>query len=296
MRRIIRNLFLERKKIEEGKTIKFFTVDILIKIIRLMHTYSLNARVMFQERIIQTIPNFLNRLSYHLSEGKIKNEYDLFQLKEFFESSSLTEFLSTIELFIQTLYEECIELEISSYPQVYHFVDELNNFLAMKTIPFRIEFNQNLNSFYIDRINSGMEETNKKEIYKILEDQEFNEANEHFTNCLIYFAKRNYPESIEEAYLTIEKYLKIKVNNHRLDATKSFLDFKKIFDLDRGVFKIHKDKIKERVDLIYIIRSEIKSHSDKKTFDRTDFLEETARFQLNEVTNLVILLNHFERK
>ena len=216
---------------------------------------------------------------------------------EFFKkSSSLNDFLSTIELFTKTLYEECADLSLHNYPHIFNFIQEFNDLLAIKTIPFRIEHNEKSGKIFIDRINSPLEEKNKREVYSVLQDDNLKEADVHFTDSLIHFAKKKYPESMEEAYLALEKYLKIKVENHKLDAPKAFSEFKKNFNIERGIFKAHNQKISDRIDFVYTIRSEIKSHSDKKTFDRKDFQEETARFQLNEVMNLIILLDSFNER
>lgn len=293
MKKVIRGLFGERQNIQEGKTTKFFSSDNLSKIIRLMLTYSIDEDVPFQVPIRST-PLFLERLSYHLSEGKIKNFYDLSQLHIYFFGSNLNDFLSTIELFIQTLKEICDNNFNHNYSYLNNFILEFNNLLALKTIPFRIEIIKD--KIFIDRINSPKEEENKRKVYGIISSPDFLEVNKHFTNSLINFAKRKYPESIEESYLSLEKYLKIKTNNHKLAVLKSYAEFRKLFNIERGLFKIHKEKIKDRISFVYTIRSEIKSHSDKKVFDREDFLEETARFQLNEIMNLIILLNSFKKK
>lgn len=294
MKRVVRGLFEERPSKEEGKTNDFFDEDALHKIIKLMNQYSIDEHVVWAGRTVKTRPNFLDRLSYQLPHGSIKNDYELFQLVEFFKKSNLNIFLSSIELFAQTLYEECAGLSTHSFPHFGLFVDEFNNLLALKTIPFRIEISND--KIFIDRINSPFEEKNKREVVSILKSEEFGESEAHFTNSLINFAKRKYPECVEEAYLTLEKFLKIKVNNHKLDAPDTYSEFKKKYQTERGIFKIHHQKIKERIDFIYTIRSEIKSHSDKKTFDRGDFLEETSRFQLNEVMNVILLLNSFNLK
>lgn len=291
MRRVVRGLFEERPSKEEGKTNDFFDEDALHKIIKLMNQYSIDEHVVWAGRTVKTIPNFLDRLSYQLPHDSIKNYYELSQLIEFFKKSSLNIFLSSIELFAQTLYEECAGLSTHSFLHFGLFVDEFNNLLALKTIPFRIEISND--KIFIDRINSPLEEKNKREVISILKSEKFGESEEHFTNSLINFAKRKYPECVEDAYLTLEKFLKIKVNNHKLDAPDAYSEFKKKYQIERGIFKIHHQKIKGRIDFIYTIRSEIKSHSDKKTFDRKDFLEETAKFQINEVMNIILLLNSF---
>jgi len=293
MRSVIRGLFGERQNIQEGKTSEFFSSDDLSKIIRLMITYSIEEDVPLQGPTRST-PLFLDRLSYHSPEGKIENFYELNQLNTYFSGSKLNDFLSTVELFIQTLKETCDICLYQNYVHLNNFISEFNNLLAIKTIPFRIETIKD--KIFVDRINSPKEEENKKKIYEIISSPDFLEVNGHFTNSLINFARKKYPDSIEDAYLSLEKYLKIKVNNHALDVLKSYTEFKKLFDVERGIFKIHNDKIKNKINLVYSIRSEIKSHSDKNIFDREDFLEETARFQLNEVMNLFFLLNSFKRK
>ena len=294
MKRIIRGLFHERIKQEEGKTADFFNEDSISKILRLMNQYSFKENVVLKGNV-DTVENFLNRLSYQLPDDSLNAVYNLNQLKSYLINSILNEFLSTIELFLLTIKDECDYYYYNHYDALNSFISEFNNLLAIRTIPFRIEVS-NKSKIFIDRINSPQEEENKNKMKVLLNENEFKEADEHFTNSLINFAKRNYPESIEEAYLTLEKYLKIKSNNHGLDANKSYVELKKLFNLKRGIFKLHEQKIKERIEFIYTIRSELKSHSDKNLYDRKDFLEETTRFQINEVMNIVILLNSFKRK
>ncbi|MCH7568708.1 MAG: hypothetical protein IIA87_04780 [Nanoarchaeota archaeon] len=293
MERIIRGLFGERGHIHKGRTKDFFSSDNISKVIRLMTLYSINENVPLQGQIIST-PLFLERLSYHLPEGKISLFGEINQLHNYFLNSDLNDFISTTELFIQTIKEICEENLNNNYGHLNGFILEFNSLLALKTIPFRVEVIKN--KIFVDRINSPKEEENKKKIYEIISSSDFLDANNHFTNSLINFAKKDYPESMEEAYLALEKYLKIKVGNSILDAPKAYAQFRKLFNVERGIFKNHSDKIKNKIDFIYTIRSEIKSHSDKETFDRKDFLEETARFQLNEVMALIILLDDFKKK
>lgn len=293
MNRIIRGVFNERNKQEEGKTAEFFNEDSLSKILRLMNQYSFNENVILKGSV-NTVENFLNRLSYLLPDDALTKVYDLNGLKNYLLKSNLNEFLSIIELFILTIKDECDYYFYNHYDSLNVFITEFNNLLSIRTLPFRIEVVKD--KIFIGRINSLQEEENKNKVRILLKESEFNEADEHFTNSLINFAKRNYPESIEEAYLSLEKYLKIKIGNHKLDAPDAYAEFKKKFNVERGIFKVHQQKVKERIDFIYTIRSEIKSHSDKKTFDRTDFLKETAKFQLNEVMNLIILLDSFKIK
>ena len=86
----------------------------------------------------------------------------------------------------------------------------------------------------------------------------------------------------------MEKYLKFKTGNHKIDAIKNFPEFQKKYPFkERGIFSLRPNIIKDKISLIYSIRSELKSHSDKETFDTNQFLEETARFlkqkSINEV-------------
>ncbi len=293
MKRIIRNLFGEREKQEKGLTKEYFSLDMLIKILRLMESYSFDIPIPVE---VRTIPNFLDRLSFQIPEGNIRNGYNLSQLINYLEKSNLNDCLSLIELFVMTLFEECSKLQGQYYYNFKNFIIELNNLFAGKKIPFQLRFNDKLSKVYFERIDSPLEEVNKNKVYELINKSEFSEVNEYFTGCLINLTKKGYLDCIEQAYLTLEKYLKIKVNNHKIDAPKAFAEFKKKFNVKRGIFEIHRDKIKNKINLIYSIRRKIKSHSSEELFDRKDFLEETARFQLNEVMNLIILLNSFKEK
>ncbi len=294
MMRILKSLFNDRKIKEKGLTKDFFSEDIISKMLRLMDQYSFNIDEYFNK--VNTVANFLDRLSFQIPEEDLKNSYELMQLKNYLKKSNLSDGLSLIELFATTLFEECFSFTPQNINNINNFMKELNNLFSVYKIPFQLIYKKESSKFFMDRINSPKEEENKKKIYEIIDSLNSSEVNEHFTNSLVNFAKRKYPESIEEAYLSLEKYLKIKINNHRKDVLKSYIEFKKLFNIERGLFKIHNQKIKERIDFVYTVRSDIKSHSDKELFDREDFLEETARFQLNEVMNLIILLNSFKKK
>src|SRR6056297_2205225 len=128
--KIIRGLFHEREKIAEGKTEEFFNKDVLAKILRLMEAYSINTKIMFSDTHVQSIPVFLDRLSYYLPEGELKSSYDLNQIYNFFINSNLNEFSSIIELFTITLNE--LENNYLGRSNItYGFIDEFNNLLAL---------------------------------------------------------------------------------------------------------------------------------------------------------------------
>ena len=80
------------------------------------------------------------------------------------------------------------------------------------------------------------------------------------------------------------------------EAAEHYKEFKKKFSFsNKCIFSIRNDIIKNKISVIYSIRSVIKSHSDNETFDRSKFLAETARFQLNEVMNTIILLDNLSQ-
>ena len=154
---------------------------------------------------------------------------------------------------------------------------------------------QELNVPYIREVHSEIEEDSINNLLQILSETYYYDVNEHLTNALKSHAKGKFPECIEESYLALEKFLKVKTGNHSKDAVGNYKDlqkeeFKGIFTLDEM-----KTKIKYQIDTIYGIRSKIKSHSSTEKFNRKEYLEEISRYQLNEVVNVCIILDKIEK-
>lgn len=290
MRAIVRKLFGERtQKYKNEKANGIFSRDISIKILQLIAKYNVSNESPFHlyESKIATVPIFLERLSYHVPSGIIGNSWDLNQIVDFLSNCDLSKYLDILELHINTLFEVCSRLNGTKYCFVY--LEEFNNLMGLYEIPFKLVFNEELSRAHIEKIESEVEEENKQLIYSIT--KHYPKVNEYFTNAISEQAKNNYPESIDNAYLTLEQYLKNKTGNQKLDANKNYSEFRKKFSKNyKGIFKVRDKIIESKINTIYDIRSEIKAHSPKGTFDTTEFLEETARFQLNEVMTCIILL------
>jgi len=287
MRLIIRNLFGERtKKYKEIRTKDRFSDDILVKILLLMNKYDTYSN------LNRVVPSFLERLSYLIPAGIIKNYNNLGQIGVYLSNSTMSEFFSVIELYSNTLFEIASQ---SSYRNYYEFIEDFNGLLAYNKIGFRLVFDEKTRKTYVEPVFSEKEEENKEIVYNLIKNDE--KINKYFTDSLNFFAKREFKDSIENAYLTLEKYLKSKTGDHQLDALKNFEQFhKKYISKDKGIFSVRLDIIEKLISYIYTIRSEIKSHSDKENFDTNQFLEETARFQLNEVMAYLILLEEMSKQ
>jgi len=286
MKLIIRNLFGERtKKYKEIKTGDRFTYDIVVKILMLMNRY--NASNSFNS----VVPSFLERLSYLFPVGIIKNYDDLRQISNYLFRSTMDEFFSAIELYSDILFE----IEKLRYRIYCDFIEDFNNLLAYNKIGFKLVFDEKAQKTFVEPIFTEKEEENKEIVYNLIKNDE--KINKYFTDSLNLFAKREFKDSIENAYLTLEKYLKSKTGNQQLDALKNIEIFqKKYISKDKGIFSVRPDIIKKLISDIYTIRSEIKSHSDKENFDTNQLLEETARFQLNEVMTCIILLEEMSKQ
>ncbi len=289
MRLIIRNLFGERTgKYREIKTKDYFPENIIVKILMLMNKF--NA----ENRFVSVVFSFLERLSYLIPVGIIRNYNDLRQIADYLSNSTVDEFFSAIELYSDTL----LEIVGQSDPfrkDYYEFIKDFNDLLAYNKVRFKLVFDAQTQKIYVEPVFSEKEEENKEIIYSLIKNDE--KINKYFTDSLNFFAKRGFKDSIENAYLTLEKYLKSKTGNQQLDALKNFEIFqKKYISKDKGIFFVRPDIMKKLIGDIYAIRSEIKSHSDKENFDTNQFLEETARFQLNEVMACIILLEEMSKQ
>ena len=296
MRAIIRGLFGERtKKYKETIAVDYFSKDLILKILQLMDRYNISYEPLslsMNNQKITVVNLFLNRLSFLIKTGIINNEYDLNQLYDHLTNSNLNHFFLVIELYAKTLFE--ISEKDGNMDAYFIFIEEFNNLIAYNKVQFKLVFDENLNRAHIEQINSEREEENKKTIYGLIKNEP--KVNEHFTKALDEYAKREFKDSIENAYLTLEKYLKIKTGNHKLDAQRNFPEFQKKYPFKKsGIFSTRPNIVKDKISLIYSIRSELKSHSDKEIFDTNEFLEETARFQLNEVMTCIILLGELSK-
>lgn len=296
MRAIIRKLFGERTEKHKDKAAKrVFSKDMSIKILQLIARYNITNKdqasvILYNE--IETRALFLERLNYHVPVDTIANFYDLNQIINFLDNCTLSKYLDVIELHALTLFEVSLRLNMQQY--FFEYIDEFNNLMGLYSIPFKLVFNEQLNKVHIEEINTQIEENNKQDVYSIIKDE--SEVNKYFIDAITDYAKKRFPESIENAYLALEQYLKDKTGNKRLDASDNYVEFNKKYSKNyKGIFKVRPKIIKDKIDCIYGIRSEIKGHSPKGTFNTQEFLEETARFQLNEVMACIILLEHLTR-
>jgi len=290
MRLIIRNLFGERTgKYKEIKTKDIFSDDIIVKILMLMNKFNTKNKFTF----VSVVYSFLERLSYLIPVGVISNYNDLRQIADYLSNSTMNEFFSVIELYSDTLLETVAQSGL--YRDYYEFILNFNDLLAYNKIGFKLIFDEEARKTFVEPVFSEKEEENKDIVYALIKDDE--KINKYFTDSLNFFAKREFKDSIENAYLTLEKYLKSKTGNQQLDALENFKIFrKKYISNNKGIFSARPDIIEKLVIYIYTIRSEIKAHSDKENFDTNQFLEETTRFQLNEVMICIILLEEMSKQ
>ncbi|MBU0532645.1 hypothetical protein KKB44_04075 [Candidatus Micrarchaeota archaeon] len=304
MELVPRGLFNERKgTAQSGKD--YFTRDIRTKILMLFDDFDLNH---LDTSSVVVVGGSYRNSCLRLMKSKLKYLVDLGHIdkfEEFFLSCTLNELLSCVEL-----YTKCMEEIISRYEQhertklysrgydtsqlLVTFVKSFNNLLAYHKIPYHFVYNDVLDKLFIEKQFNEVEEEVKEKIYEIIKNEP--KINEYFTQSLGDYAKREYKVSIENAYLTLEKYLKVKTKNHNLDAVRNFVEFQKKYSFnEKGIFSVRPDIIKNKISLIYSIRSELKSHSDRETFDTNKFLEETAKFQLNEVMNCILILEDLSK-
>lgn len=302
---IPRGLFKERKDNTNSKE-DYFNQDIKTKILMLFNDFDLNRLDTSSVVVLggkyqnDCLELMKSKLKYLIAIGDVNN------FEKFFLDCSINDLFSCVEL-----YTECMQEIINRYEQhqknelfltrkydtdniMVGFIKSFNDLLDYHKIPYQFKYNEAINKLFIERKFSKIEEENKEKIYELIKNEL--KINEHFTWALGNYAKREFKDSIENAYLTLEKWLKFKTGNHKLDAVKNFSEFQKKYPFkEKGLFSNRPNIIKDKISLIYSIRSELKSHSDKETFDTNKFLEETARFQLNEVMNCIILLEELSK-
>jgi hypothetical protein len=305
MRLIPRGLFKERKDNTQSEK-DFFNHDIRTKILMLFNDFDLNHLDISSVAVLggsyrnDCLELMKSKLKYLIDAKHINN------FESYFFGCSINEIFSCVEL-----YTECMLGIIEKYERhqrsepfmsrrydtdniMVTFVKSFNDLLDYHKIPYQFSYNNVLNKLFIDRKFNEIEEETKEKVFEIIKSEP--KINEHFTQSLSDYAKKNFKDSVENVYLALEKYLKFKTENHKLDAVKNFPEFQKKYSFkEKGIFSVRPNIIKDKISLIYSIRSELKSHSDKETFDTNKFLEETAKFQLNEVMNCIIILEKLSK-
>src|SRR3989338_10124094 len=304
MKLIPRGLFKERKDSTDAEK-DLFSQDIRTKILMLFNDFDLNH---LDTSSVAVLGGSYQNDCLNLMKSKLKYLIDISYINDFekfFLRCSINELFSCVELYVNCMqdiigrYEQhrMESFRIRSYDTnnlIFSFVKAFNDLLDYHKISYQFTYNEAINKLFIEKKFNEVEEENKEKIYELIKNEP--KINEHFTQSLGDYAKRKFEDSIENAYLTLEKYLKFKTGNHKLDAEDNYKEFQKKFSFsNKGIFSIRNDILKNKISVIYSIRSEIKSHSDKETFDRSKFLAETARFQLNEVMNMIILLEDLSK-
>ena len=305
MRLIPRGLFKERKDNTHSEK-DYFNQDIRTKILMLFNDFDLNH---LDTSSVAVLGGNYQNDCLNLMKSKLKYLIDVKHISNFeryFSSCNVNELFSCVELYIVCMQELIVRYEnhqrnhsfrMGGYETsniIAGFVKSFNDLLDYHQIPYQFTYNKVLGKLFIDKKFSESEEETKEKIYEIIKGEP--KINEHFTQSLGNYAKREFKDSIENAYLTLEKYLKFKTENHKLEAVANFPIFQKKYPFkEKGIFSVRPSIIKDKISLVYSIRSELKSHSDKETFDTNQFLEETARFQLNEVMNIIILLDNLSK-
>lgn len=305
MRLIPRGLFKERKDNTRSEK-DYFSQDIRTKILMLFNDFDLNQ---LDTSSVAVLGGSYRNDCLELMKSKLKYLVDIKYInnfEKFFLCCSINDLFSCVELYTECMQEiiERYKRHQSSKPFLMRsydisnilitFVKSFNDLLDYHKIPYQFAYNKVIDKLFIEKKFNEIEEENKEKIYELIKNEP--KINEYFTQSLGNYAKREFKDSIENAYLTLEKYLKFKTENHKLDAVKNLPEFQKKYPFkERGIFSIRPNIIKDKISLIYSIRSELKSHSDKETFDTNQFLEETARFQLNEVMTCIILLEELSK-
>lgn len=296
MKFIERGLFSERKeKVVNNNIYSYFSDDLIQKILVLMRAnnysdepfpsvYRPGNRVLdlLCAKIVFLLP--FDKFSAGGPDQIIDNIY-----KYILKHKELIFFIDVIELYCRCLFE------ITKNQQYYYFnfLGDLNSLLELNNCKFYVT-NEGYSPKMLSK-DSPIEEHNKAQVYVLLRDDKFEKVNEHFNKSLIEYSRKtneSLKESIEQSCLALEKYLKIINNNQNLDAPHTFTELKKKSSTQfRGIFRIYPDLVGKKIDDIYTIRSKIKSHSSEDKFDENEFLDETARFQINEVMNCILLIN-----
>lgn len=264
------------------------------------------------------ISKFLHSLYYICPEtDTFKDFKNINQIKKYFRRTpnsllNSKKYFEVVILFLRTYVD--FNKYSSPYEDIKKLIKILNGLYKIHNIPFNISaeiFQQKSNGIYSKKmINIGkpqdiiyefrvepvfteIEEENKSKLNDIIQDNNLSKVNEHLNQSYDSFVKNDYQTSIKQSYLVLEKLLKELADNHQLDVVKLFPEYqKKYLDNNSSIFGTSeiKGKIKSQINMIYSFRSKLEAHSDTETFDKDLNLYDIARFQLNEVMNLSILL------
>lgn len=264
----------------------------------------------------QSIVNkFLHSLYYISTETNvIRNFNELRQVKDYLRENpnyalSSKKYFEVVILYLRTHLD--FYKDFANFNNSIDLANKLNALYQFHNIPFKIQFiplkhNRQIitkktakrNDVYdydihIEPVFTEIEEENKSKFKEIVQDNNLVKVNEHLNQSYDAFVKNDYETSIKQSYLVLEKLLKELVDNHQLDVVKLFPEYqKKYLDSNSSIFGTSeiKGKLKTQINMIYAFRSKLEAHSDTETFDKNSNLYEVARFQLNEVINLSILL------
>ncbi|MBN1175603.1 hypothetical protein JXA48_03090 [Candidatus Woesearchaeota archaeon] len=302
MKLIPRGLFKERKKNSELNK-DYFPVEIRKKILMLFNDFDLNQ---LDTSSVAVITGTYSNDTLDLMKSKLKYLIDSKHLNNFenyFIYCELNELFSCIELYV-----DCMSERIQRYEQhvtgsfssrrydtsniLVEFIKAFNNLLDYHKIPYQFSYNKILDRLYIENKLNEQEEQTKEQFFDLIKDKK---TNEYFTNSIINFTQKDFKGSIENSYLTLERFLKIKTGNMDKSAVDNYADFQK--NNFKGIFTLpeFKGKIKSQIACVYGLRSKLKSHSPNEKFDDSEFLRETARFQMNEVMTICLLLNEVSK-
>ena len=282
IRKIFRDLIDERKpELKDIPVTKYFTDDNIIKTIKLMGKYNFNTGGGFGGlQYLEVIEVFLEKLEFEIPSNIKLDKYDL---------SPLFDYIYKENVLLGIVVERQLNFNCFS-----DFMKDFNNFYDKNSISFKLHFDdKNLKCLVLKKENK-IEEINKDEIFELLNENKYESVNTYFTNALKDYTKGDYKDSIENSYLALEKLLKILTNNHSKDANSSFKEFQNAnADKFKGIFSVRKGELKNKIAFVETIRSEVKSHSPKEQFNTDEFLNETARYQINEIMNLILILFSF---
>lgn len=301
MELIPRGLFKERKK--NTKIDKdYFPIEIRKKILMLFDDFDMNKLKLgtssdsaFREEYSNDCLNLMKSKLKYLIELE-----HLIKFENYFINCELNELFSCVELYVDCMHEKIQKYEqhvsVRGYSSrryatdniLSEFISAFNNLLDYHMIPYQFTYNKVLDKSYIENKFNEKEEENKQEFFNLMGDEK---VNEYFTNSIINFTQKEYKDSVENSYLALERFLKITTGNMEKSAVDNFKEFQK--NNFKGIFTLRefKGKIKSQIACIYGLRSKLKSHSPNEKFDDNEFLKETAKFQMNEVMNLCILLD-----